>query len=1278
MNLNFMSIRVFFFVTILGAIGVGSTNIIEAQTSAEKGSLQWKQINIWDPASNTNKPVLFFDQGKLKQDIPVAYVEEKIALDQNQEIPRVYISNSEFEIVPEKDVPLIKNIADITDSILIQTSIQIENKQKYLIYSFLPIRKNHISGNFERLTNYIIKFKESTTKGHIQSAPVKTYTANSVLQSGDWYKFTVSKNGVYQIYYNELKDLGLSNPEQVKIYGNGGRMLPEKFTGNEIDDMNEIPVLMVTGTDGVFNSGDYILFYAQGPIIWDWDKTNNVFNYSQNAFTDEITYFITSGSSGKKITTESIPAGIPNYQVTTYNHFDFIENNLYSLIKSGREFYGESFNSRTSYDFTFDIPNLVSGEPIYMKSEVLARSGVITTFTYQSTNKDTFAITNIPVSNLYDNLTQYAAVKTVQSSFSATAGKIKITLSYNKRGNSASLGWLNYIKIWTRQNLKINNSQLEFCDTKSVANGTISNFTIDGATNQMFVWDITDINNVKQYSTSLTNNKLSFIAPTSTLHNYIVFDYKSGLLRPVLSKENKITNQNLHALNNMDFVIVTHPSFLKQAEELANIHRINDGINVCVVPTNEIYNEFSSGNPDVAAIRNFVKMLYDKGSSSVKSPKYLLLFGDGSYNRKSTNASNYNYILTYQSENSLLTTQSYVSDDYFGLLDNEESIEGGLLDIGVGRFPVRDTATANGLINKIKWYYSQKSKGDWRNTLCFIADDEDTNTHMLQADEIARYVNQNYPNFNLDKIYLDAFKQVTTSSGQRYPDVNTAIYNRLNQGSLIINYTGHGNESGLAAELIVRLNEDILNWTNSFLPVFVTATCEFSRFDDYEKQSAGEMILLKSDGGGIALLSTTRLVYSGPNFVLNYQFYKNAFTKDSSGNPLTLGAIMQKTKNAIGSNINKLNFTLLGDPAIKICYPKNNIQTDSINGKVISDADTIQAFQQVKISGSIKDVDGNTMNSFNGSIYPIIFDKAKIVRTLANDGGKDTTFSQQKDILFKGKATVKNGYFNFSFILPRDIDYSYDFGKISYYANDSTTDATGNYKKVVIGGIYASTATDNQGPKIKMYINDTTFINGGITNEYPTLLAKIFDLNGINICGNGIGHDLVATLDNNTTDQYVLNNYYQTSLNDYQNGEAVFQLPQMNPGIHTISLKAWDINNNSATAEISFRVVDDNAPIFGKVYCYPNPVNPSVNPVTFFFEHNKKDQTLDVTIDIYNTTGSLVAKLQKNIQSSGFTSGPVEWDGGQILSKGIYIYRITMSTEDGTAQSDAKKLIIIE
>jgi hypothetical protein len=1275
--------RVLFTVIIWVLTCLFSNTLILAQISFEKGSIQWETIHMYDPISKSDIQVLFFEQGKLKENFPVAYVEEKIPLN-GQNVNSAYLLNGVYETITEADARALVN-TNIPDSINIKTKILEDNKQNYLLYSFLPVRKNKNSGRYERLVNYVVGFNVSKSKSFIQSAQAKTYASSSVLSTGDWYKIEVNKSGIYQISYNDLVDLGLQNPELVKIYGNGGKMLPEKYDGTETDDLGEIPIYMIKGTDGIFNSGDYILFYAQGPVIWKWNSSLFEYNYSKHLFTDEINYFITSGANGKRIELNDFSGLTPNRQVTSYDHFDVKENNLKNLLRSGREFYGDEFSSGNKENsFTFDIPNLTSGEKVFLQSEVLSRSAVITDYTFYY-NNTSLLYTELTATNTFNNLAQYAATKTVIASFPAIAGKVNITIKYNNNNDLNANGWLNYLKIWTRQDLKmsgLSKLQLEFCDIRSVSNGNISNFTIDNASNQMMVWDITDFFNVKQCNTNFSNNKLSFVAPSDILHNYIVFDYKSGLLRPTI-ENTKIANQNLHSLKDIDLVILTHPKFLQQANELAEIHKNEDNMQVIVVTNDQVYNEFSSGNPDVASIRNFMKMLYDKALSPSKRPKSLLLFGDGSYDRKSSVPDNPNYVLTYQSLNSLVPTESYVSDDYFGILDNNEPIEGGLLDIGVGRFPVQDTTKAIYIIDKVKRYYSSRNKGDWRNMLCFLADDGDTNIHMEQADQLARYVAQNYPNFNQDKLYLDAYTQVSSSAGQRCPDIETALYNRLNQGALIINYTGHGNESGLTGELIVKQQTIENDWNNYYLPLFITATCEFSRFDDKASQTGGgESILLKENGGGIALLSTTRLVYSGPNFVLNYQFYRNVFTRDSLGQAITLGEVMRKTKNGSGYDINKLNFTLLGDPALRLPYPINEVATDSINSKAIVTVDTLRAFQKVKISGSIKDVTGNILNSFNGTVYPVIYDKPKKVNTLSNEGDPIMTFTQQKDILYKGQATVKNGYFNFSFILPKDLDYNYDFGKISYYAKDSISDAAGNFKNIVIGGLKTSDITDNKGPEINLYLNDSTFVSGGLSNDYPKLLAKINDLSGINIGGNGIGHDLVAILDNETKNQFILNNYYQTNIDNFQSGEVTYQLPQINPGMHTLTLKAWDIFNNSSVAEINFKVIDGTTPAIEKVKCYPNPLNKSTSNLTFTFEHNINNEQLDVTIWIYDMAGMLVSKLYSNIQPAGYTSGPIVWDNssasGSLPSKGMYLYRITINTKNGEVQSDAKKLIIVE
>ncbi|HEX2934541.1 MAG TPA: type IX secretion system sortase PorU [Bacteroidales bacterium] len=1246
----------------------------------EKNGLQWSSLKILDIQDSSYRTIPYFTNCIFGKDGQTPLYSGKVNIGGSALAHFPYqFTQQYFEPIPENEQSYYTSL-NINDSLQVNFTISTEQKQHFLCFSFVPVRRNKQTGKPERLKYFVLEISQSADQTISSARAEALPVTNSVLNSGEWFKMKVNKSGVYQVLYSDLKDLGLSNPANVRIYGNGGRMLEEVNDGGQTTDLQEIPVQFVNGADGVFNEGDYVLFYAQGPDTWQWNDKQLTYEHQKHKYTDAITYFITSAAGGKQIPLAEKPSGEPSHLVTSYDYLDFHESDLNNLIRSGRDFYGELFSSTSYYDFPFDIPNLVSTEKIKIQAQVAARSGSNSGFQFISNNQ-TIGNISIPYVNTLSDLADYANNGKLNSEFTGIPGKNGIRVVYNKNGNSSALGWLDYIRIHARENLVYNNAQFEFRDIRSVGTGNMAQYTIVSNANPLQVWDVTDLNNTKQVSSTVQNNTIVFTASADYLRNYVVFDPKAGLLRPQFVPENKgkIANQNLHGQQNIDYIIITHPSFIAQANELAELHRTQDGLNTVVATTEEVFNEFSSGNPDPAAIRNYAKWLYDQAETPDKAPKYLLLFGDGSYDRKSTSQENTNYVLTYQSINSLSPVSSYVSDDYFGLLDNGEQIETGKLDIGVGRLPVSSTDEASTVVKKIRNYLDVKNFGSWRNQLCFIGDDEDNNIHMQQADQLADYVNQNYPSFNINKIYLDAYPQVSTSSGQRYPEANRAVYNQINAGALIMNYTGHGNEKGLTHEQVIRQNEDINQWTNKLYPLFVTATCEFSRFDDYKYQTGGEDVLLNPNGGGIALLTTTRVVYSGPNFILNQQFYTHVFAKDSNGKSLALGEIMRRTKNSTGNDINKLNFTLLGDPALKLAIPEYSIITDSINNAALGENDTIRAYQTVEIKGHIENTPGAVFSGFNGTLTINLFDKTQNVTTLSNDGLQPFSFSSQNSSLFKGKATVKDGYFKASIIVPRDIDYNYGFGKVSYYASNSNTDAYGNLKQIVVGGLSNTGGSDNLGPLVRLFLNDTIFKNGGISNEYPTLLAKVSDDNGINPGGNGIGHDIIAFLDNDPSQRFILNNYFQSDLDNFKSGAVEFQLPRIAPGSHTLSFKVWDIFNNSSEAKLNFVVLNGNNLSIGKTYNFPNPMQDYTN---FFFEHNAQDENLDATIEIYSLAGRKIRNLYYSILPGGFTSGALEWDGkddnGKKISPGVYIYQVIIrSNKLGWVKSNAQKIVVI-
>ncbi|MFW5878000.1 MAG: type IX secretion system sortase PorU, partial [bacterium] len=632
-----------------------------------------------------------------------------------------------------------------------------------------------------------------------------------------------------------------------------------------------------------------------------------------------------------------------------------------------------------------------------------------------------------------------------------------------------------------------------------------------------------------------------------------------------------------------------------------------------------------------------------------------------------------------QSDESLSPISSFVTDDFYGLLDEGENISSGLVDIGIGRLPVSTAREAEYMVNKIINYESPDRQGEWRNSIVFIGDDEDGNIHFKQADGLADFVEKNYPAFNVNKIYLDAFQQLSTPVGQRYPDVNQSINDNVNKGALIINYTGHGGTKGLADERILELN-DIQSWENKGkLPLFMTATCEFSRFDDPGNLSAGEEVILRPESGGIALLTTTRLVYSGPNHVLNEKFYEIVFEKNEKGKNYCLGEIMKYSKNNAGVGINKRNFTLLGDPSMRLTYPFHHVIADSVNQLPAgAESDTIKALSEVRISGHIEDPEGNLLETYNGIIYPTVFDKPSERTTLANDGGTKKNFMIRNNILYKGKATVENGYFEFSFKVPKDINYAYGPGKISFYSSDSLKDASGAYQSFTVGGSEEDVEQDFDGPEISVYMNNNFFEEGGITNEKPMLYVEVFDENGINTTGNGIGHDITAVINGDTRNSLVLNDYYQADLNSYQKGTIVYPLSGLEAGNYFVEVKVWDIFNNSSTGSTDFVVVKSDDMLLQGLRNYPNPFRESTS---FTFEHNKSDQDLNITIDIFDMSGSLVRTIKAKEYGAGFRSQPIYWNGnnesGNQSRQGVYLYRIRVISSDGSEGIKTGRLIIL-
>lgn len=1115
---------------------------------------------------------------------------------------------------------------------------------------------------------------------------------SSVLATGKWFKMKIYKDDIYCLTYDDIRNMGFTNPADVKIFGNGGDMIPLMNNVPRYDDLNENAIYMNSGSDGIFNQGDYILFYGKGPVTWHYNMISGMFEHQVHLYSDASYYFVTTDAgTGKRITDRELLSGTPSSDIYSFDDYSYHERNRYNLLESGRYWYGDRIDLNT-FDTTFIFPHRITAEGIKLKTNTVSRSAYLKTVGFFNSN-NLIGTTSIQPVILTNTIGVYANQKTSYFNFSSASEDVNIQVTYN-RTSSSDEAYIDYLTLNVRRSLTLDEDLLFFRDHEYAGTESIATYHIENCNSVTQIWDITDPINIRKVPALLSGTTLSFTDSTKYLRDYAAVNPGNGFSKPIINTNEEhvglIENQNLHHASPHQMLIVTHPLFIQAADSIAQFHRNHDNLSVLVATTDQIYNEFSSGAPDVSAVRDFARLIYNKATGEGNRLKYLLLLGDGSYNNISENGGNVNFILTYQSENSLNTSDSYVSDDFYGFMEpaegGHENMENFSLDLGVGRLPVKTAEEALTVYRKIKMYNTSANKGDWQNNILFAADDGDGNLHMTQANDLANWVETQYPQFAIRKVLADAYLQVSSSKGARYPEAKNAIVQNIEKGLLIFNYTGHGGELGLADEQLL-MREDLQALTNStHLPLFITATCEFSRFDDLTKDehgnltestSAGEYSLLNPNGGSIALFTTTRIVYSSENHELNTRFYEIAFTRDPDGNFHALGDLIKMTKN-LESTRNKLNFILLGDPALKLAIPNYNVVTDSINFKpVIEPLDTLKAFSRITVTGHVEDADHNIPDNFNGYVYPSVFDKKKTITTLANDyNSAPMQFTTRENILYKGKASVRNGKFTFTFIVPKDITYSFGYGKMMYFSNNGNRDANGQISSFIIGGTDKLHEIDTEGPEIALSLNDDLFNNQGITDPNPVIYARISDESGINTIGNGIGHDIIGIIDGNVTHPVIMNEYFQSNLDDFTTGTLTYPMWGLSEGIHSLSIKVWDVLNNSAEADLQFRVIEGSGISVSRVINFPNPAE---DHTTFIFEHNKAGEELSVILSVFDMTGRLIYEVRSNIVTTGYNTKLSEWDltdmNGNKIRQGVYPYRIRVSKNGST--TDAYQKIII-
>lgn len=1193
----------------------------------------------------------------------------------------------EDEKIANKD---LKNISNL--SLELNTTIGFEKRQAYLFVKMIPyvkvgnVLKRVISCTIQIETNNLFELPKYLGK--------TSYAANSVLANGQWYKIATINNAVHRIDYTFLKNLGINidaiDPRNIKLYGNGAGMLPERNADFRYDDLQENAIIIQGESDGKFNANDYILFYGQSQKeVWKYNGSNQVFNNQPNLYSDTTYYYITiSNNIGKRIS--SIPSATNvNYNTSTYDALVHHEEDITNFVKTGRNWYGEDFNRQPQRTFTNIISDIDTSANVIFQSNIAGRASQTNGFDVTINNLFYLNHTCSGLSLAYDGI--YADINYKTLTFKPNSNRFDINYSYTGPVAQGANGWLDFYTINARAFLKNAGKQILLSDKNAVANGNIAQYNFS-TTRNLSIWDVSNPTQIFtiQGIFDVTTSQFNFAADADSLRWFMAFD-NSNFIKPI--SIGKVANQNIHALSAVQGIIISHADFLSEAKRLADYHKQKNGLNIHVINVTDIYNEFSSGSQDVSAIRDMLRMFYQKYTSPNDQLKYVTLMGRASYDYKGnfsktkTGFVNTNYIPTYEEVNSN-DPGSFCTDDFFVCLDDNEGNfainrnAGDLMDLGIGRLPIVNIEQAKGIVDKVIYYETKSSYGDWRNKFTFIADDEWTE-YQIDFMKTAEYLNNTYlskfQKFNIQKIYANSYEPLSTAGGKRFPQVNTAITNSMNKGSLVINYIGHGGEVGWSARRILNVDE-INAWNvKENMPLLMTATCEFSRFDDPSRLAAGELAMINPNGGPIALFTTVRLVYSSSNDALNDKF-NSQLGLDSGAilHPKTFGELILQTKNLYATG-NTRNFTLLGDPMLQLALPKYNVKTTSINNKSIGVFnDTIKALSKVTIKGSVLDENNNLMSNFNGIVYPTVFDKESEYPIIDLEKPVSiSSFKLQNNIIYKGSATVTNGVFTFSFIVPKDIDYKYGYGKISYYANNDTTDASGYEGKALIGGTSDSIWVDNKGPEIQLYMNDEKFVNGGLVPENSLLIAKIYDENGINTTSRGVGRDLNAVMNKENTNTIIMNDFYRSNLNTFQSGIVNYNYKNLPLGLNKIKFQAYDIFNNVGEAEIDFIVANDSKMALQNVLNYPNPFT---TKTSFHFDHNKAGQDVQVLIQIFTVNGKLVKSLQKDLVAATSHFSDLEWDGrddyGDAIGKGVYIYKVKIKSQ-GKTEEAFQKLVVL-
>ena len=1160
----------------------------------------------------------------------------------------------------------------LSETIDVETFVGIERGRGLLDISFIPIRRR--DGRYEKLVSAQIVINAAWNGKRLearnQAGKAARYAASSRLASGKWVKVSITDDGLYQFSRASLKKMGFNNPENVHLYGYGGHLLPELIRqGTHHDDMVEVPLYYNSQTDSW-------LFWGNGLVYWSDDTRIS------NTYARQACYFLTEEDAPSQMETLPASSEASYYSYGVTRAHTLYEKDEFAWYSLGRHLFdNENYATSPSHTYTLKATDPAGNGRL----TVVFTSSDATTNNVSVTLNGTEA-TRFTVPPIGDYI--YATSST--RNYDLTAQGTPATLSVNLRSESGKKARLDYLAYSYDRHLST--AATGFVDFTS-AYSTPATFSITGT-------------NVRVIRTGSVGTKDALVEGTQTEGTYkvsvdngsqhfVAFNTAASFPEPTVV--GNVENQNLHALDSLDMVIIipTSGKLRSEAQRLADAHLQYDGLRVAVVRADQVFNEFSSGTPDPTAFRLFMKMLYDKAQSDDVAPRYLLLFGDGAWDNRMLSAawrtSNPDdYILCYESENSFSDTKSYVLEDYFGLLDDGEGSNpiNEKIDIGIGRFPVTTVSAAKIMVDKCISFMSNQNAGTWKNLVYFLGDDGDENQHMDYANRVAEDVIKNNPEMEVHKIMWDAYTRVSSTNSNTYPEATKQIKKQMTDGALVMNYTGHAASYGFSHEFVL-LREDFENTKSTKLPLWVTCACDVMPFDS-NISNIGESAVLNQGGGALAFYGTTRTVFATQNYHMNRYLMQYVFGSSTIGGKKVrnrIGDAVRMAKTSIiaggvqGSYMeNKLQYVLLGDPAITLGAPLQRIVVDSINGKAADGSSIpLRAGERVKLYGHVEQADGSTMTAFNGIVNTRLFDSKATIVCQNNAGASEAfTFTERDALLYESQDSVRAGLFNEEFIIPVDINFSNQAGRLVFYAlsDDASMEANGYNEDIPLGGMVESTDYDTEGPQIYAYLNTEDFQNGGTVNATPFFVAQLTDASGISASGNGIGHDLQLCIDGKSSLTFNINENYVHEFGDFTRGTVAYSIPQLENGPHSLTFRAWDVLNNTSQTSLDFVVDDAMATNILRLVASQNPAVTSTN---FMLSYDLPGSDCDFVFEVFDFSGRCIWMHE---ESSSNSSGvqTVTWDltngAGAKIGTGIYLYRAKVRCGQSKWTTKTQKIIV--